>query len=246
MLPSSFAVPLSTTIMTKDNKDQTKSSTIERFVPQGGASLVDDAPGWGSEEQNQGPTCWKCQGSGWKPQKPAKRDTPPRKRIGCSVCEGSGRLQVKAKMAAMKHRPGVIRKARRRLPSGWQPLLPMAHALQEGNEVAIYRDMVMRADNGEDVVVNQEEFARFGADWEGRPAWMPGKGEELCKLNGHWRILQHAVGHRWTTDDCVTAYYAVRTAMDCFGSDKAIALRYLDLGTVRASFECFAFPWSLY
>uniref|UniRef100_A0A7S3LRV1 Methyltransferase small domain-containing protein n=1 Tax=Aplanochytrium stocchinoi TaxID=215587 RepID=A0A7S3LRV1_9STRA len=33
-------------------------------------------------------------------------------------------------------------------------------------------------------------------------------GEELCSLVGHWRIFQQIGGHRWSTDDLVTAWYA--------------------------------------
>ena len=36
----------------------------------------------------------------------------------------------------------------------------------------------------------------------------PEAGEELCALLGHWRIFQRVGGHRWSTDDLVTAYVA--------------------------------------
>ena len=73
-------------------------STIEQFVPVGEASLVDDAPGWdgskdsgrqilfGSNNNNddnnnnssttvmeEGPTCWKCKGSGLGRRQKKKR-----------------------------------------------------------------------------------------------------------------------------------------------------------------------------
>jgi tRNA1(Val) A37 N6-methylase TrmN6 len=34
--------------------------------------------------------------------------------------------------------------------------------------------------------------------------------EDLCHLAGHWRILQRIDGHRWSLDDLVTAWFAVR------------------------------------
>jgi tRNA1(Val) A37 N6-methylase TrmN6 len=40
-------------------------------------------------------------------------------------------------------------------------------------------------------------------------AW-PGAGEDLCYLSGDWRILQRTDGHRWSLDDLVTAWFAVR------------------------------------
>lgn len=36
--------------------------------------------------------------------------------------------------------------------------------------------------------------------------FFPSQGEELCCLIGEWRIYQRYGGHRWTTDDLVTAY----------------------------------------
>jgi tRNA1Val (adenine37-N6)-methyltransferase len=43
----------------------------------------------------------------------------------------------------------------------------------------------------------------------GSAAW-PGADEDLCYLAGHWRILQRIDGHRWSLDDLVTAWFAVR------------------------------------
>lgn len=40
----------------------------------------------------------------------------------------------------------------------------------------------------------------------------PGPGEDLCYLSGDFRILQLLSGHRWSVDDLVTAYSAVRVA----------------------------------
>jgi tRNA1(Val) A37 N6-methylase TrmN6 len=40
-------------------------------------------------------------------------------------------------------------------------------------------------------------------------AW-PGADEDLCYLSGDWRILQRIDGHRWSLDDLVTAWFAVR------------------------------------
>lgn len=45
------------------------------------------------------------------------------------------------------------------------------------------------------------------------PAW-PAAGEDLCYLAGDWRILQRLDGHRWSLDDLVTAWVAVRELHD--------------------------------
>src|SRR5690606_4232492 len=44
------------------------------------------------------------------------------------------------------------------------------------------------------------------------PALWPGPGEDLCYLTGDWRIFQKLVGHRWSMDDLVTAWYALTHA----------------------------------
>jgi tRNA1(Val) A37 N6-methylase TrmN6 len=48
----------------------------------------------------------------------------------------------------------------------------------------------------------------------GAPALGPRPGEDLCYLAGEWRILQRLDGHRWSLDDLVTGWYAVRAAAE--------------------------------
>ena len=43
-----------------------------------------------------------------------------------------------------------------------------------------------------------------------QPEVWPHADEELCCLTGDWRILQRRRGHRWSLDDLVTAWFAVR------------------------------------
>lgn len=38
----------------------------------------------------------------------------------------------------------------------------------------------------------------------------PGPGEDLCCLSGDWHILQRVDGHRWSLDDLVVAWAALR------------------------------------
>ena len=40
------------------------------------------------------------------------------------------------------------------------------------------------------------------------PDLHPRKGETLCSLSGHYMIYQYTKGHRFTTDDVCTAYFA--------------------------------------
>jgi tRNA1Val (adenine37-N6)-methyltransferase len=53
---------------------------------------------------------------------------------------------------------------------------------------------------------------------------LPRDGEDLCFLTGDWRIFQKRRGHRWSLDDLVTAWAAVRAVEGCE------AARALDLG----------------
>jgi len=58
------------------------------------------------------------------------------------------------------------------------------------------------------------------------PDLLPGPGETLDHLGGEWRIFQRTGGHRFSTDDLLTAWYACRLAREA-GLD---VRRYLDLG----------------
>ncbi|MEW6486968.1 MAG: methyltransferase [Thermodesulfobacteriota bacterium] len=42
---------------------------------------------------------------------------------------------------------------------------------------------------------------------------VPGPGETLDCLSGHWRIFQLRSGHRYSTDDLLTAWYAARAVL---------------------------------
>lgn len=59
---------------------------------------------------------------------------------------------------------------------------------------------------------------------QGRADLEPAEDEDLCLLTGDWRLFQKQVGHRWSLDDLVTAWVAVRRR------DPARAIRALDLG----------------
>lgn len=200
------------------------SQPYERFVPQGRASLVEDAPGWGketheTETNTSGPACWKCRGSGAvKPKKTKGTDEQP-KNSECPVCGGRGRLTTKRKEAMGATKPGIITRGRR-CPDGWVPSGPAPHALTEKTKWSKY---VEKANQGSDVQIETEELLSDA------PNWMPQLSEELCNLVGTWRILQRVGSHRWTTDDLVTAYVASREVQS------RQAVKYLDLGTGNAS-----------
>lgn len=269
--------------------------SVERYVPRGSASLVEDAPGWApsvtpaaihdsDQKQNalgddDGPVCWKCRGSGQgakkrariskkKEQRPGESTAPSATSksqstapslssplaIPCGVCHGKGRLAAKKADVDASNRPGVIRKARTP-PPGWQASEPLAFALRDDiDDEDKWRSLVRRADDGEDIFLlsssssssDQDDAQDSLTDEKTNrrrrrppPPWLPQNGEELVKLNGGWRILQRVGGHRWTTDDCVTAYVAVRESImqqdDSNRRQQQQSMAYLDLGTGNAS-----------
>mmetsp|Transcript_7219 Transcript_7219/g.11425 ORF Transcript_7219/g.11425 Transcript_7219/m.11425 type:complete len:412 (-) Transcript_7219:1256-2491(-) len=57
----------------------------------------------------------------------------------------------------------------------------------------------------------------------------PENGEELCHLLGYWRIFQRIGGHRWSSDDLVTAWCAGNAWRKAHGSESS-PKHCLDLG----------------
>lgn len=60
----------------------------------------------------------------------------------------------------------------------------------------------------------------------GDPDLVPGPGETLDYLSGHWRIFQLKRGHRYSTDDLLTAWFAWHTLADA----GRLPRHHLDLG----------------
>ena len=218
-------------------------SAVERYVPQGPASLADDAPGWKQKDNDDenGPTCWKCKGVGKvrgsrkrKKKTKKKKDAPAAKEDyninnnkttteeppprSCPVCEGRGYL-LKRKIPP---KPGVITRGRQ----GWTPCEPLPDGMKHSSEDDWAAKLVWKA-NKERVDVEIIPETRNNVS---PPVWLPGVGEELCNLVGSWRILQRVGSHRWTTDDLVTA----RVAADQL-TQSTDSIHYLDLGTGNAS-----------
>jgi hypothetical protein len=224
------------------------AAPYERFVPQGRASLVEDAPGWGDKpvsltagssshhplttakytpspestddgSSSSGPTCWRCRGRGVRKCKPAPKELP------CSVCSGSGRLPPKRSEVMGATKPGKITRGRR-CPVGWLPAGPLPKALsstQKNGSATRWAKLAMEASTLKEDVEIQDRIADAVAvadddDVPAPPIWIPEKGEELCNLVGSWRILQRVGSHRWTTDDLVTAYVAAEEMPSLMGN----------------------------
>jgi tRNA1(Val) A37 N6-methylase TrmN6 len=227
---------------------------IERFVPSGEPSLLDDAPGWNvdgrlntNDEDFLGPICWKCRGTGTKAAtlkrgKQLNADSQVETGLeklsfnsmpACPVCQGRGRLAPKRADVEGTSKPGVITRGRNR-PTNWHPSGPTPVAMMART---LGTDLVKRATfEREDVVVPLELATEIDD-----AGWLPQAGEELCNLVGSWRILQRVGSHRWTTDDLCTAFVAT-LQLDYFvsalmekPSSLSPTMRYLDLGTGNAS-----------
>jgi tRNA1(Val) A37 N6-methylase TrmN6 len=230
----------------------TSSTAVLRFVPQGAASLLDDAPGW---EDSDGPTCWKCKGVGTTikfvkhiqvvVEKSRSLDEAPidenapvldmnsvpqhleRRQLPqpCPVCQGRGYLRKRK----IPENPGKITRGRKR-PQEWRPDGPDPIAISKDDD---WSKMVLKA--------NEDYIDMEIQNQDDGPDWLPGRGEELCNLVGTWRILQRVGSHRWTTDDIVTAWVAsstyqrpaTTTTTTTIADEPTI--NYLDLGTGNAS-----------
>jgi tRNA1Val (adenine37-N6)-methyltransferase len=171
---------MSETAATALVEDDAADPNIHRFLPTGRASLSEDAPGWGSVN-DEGPICWKCRGN-----------TKP-----CPVCRGRGRIA--SNRSQKNKRRGRITRARTPY-SDWKPSGPQPFGLSCRD--SRWADLVQLADSGSDVSIQD--------DSDGLPSWIPKQGEELCRLVGSWRILQCVGCHRWTTDDLLTAWVAAQ------------------------------------
>jgi hypothetical protein len=53
------------------------------------------------------------------------------------------------------------------------------------------------------------------------PAFQPRRGETLCSLSGHYMIYQYTKGHRFTTDDVCTAYFAYNEMKEAISGNRA-------------------------
>jgi len=62
------------------------------------------------------------------------------------------------------------------------------------------------------------------------PELAPGPGEDLCCLAGDFRIFQRRDGHRWSADDLVTAWFAIRAVRRIGATGGALPRRIVDLG----------------
>eukprot|EP00742_Colponemidia_sp_Colp-10_P011839 GILJ01013217.1.p1 GENE.GILJ01013217.1~~GILJ01013217.1.p1 ORF type:complete len:408 (+),score=17.66 GILJ01013217.1:32-1225(+) len=62
------------------------------------------------------------------------------------------------------------------------------------------------------------------------PIWQPAQGEVLCYLTGNWRIYQKVDGHRYSTDDLCTAWYAIQQVLNLQRHSEYRLARHLDIG----------------
>lgn len=241
-------------------------STIERFVPTGEYSLISDAPGWSSEtvsdnnltnnDQQHGPSCWKCKGKGVLKvkSKKKKRDIKKQKLEDdsgasvdkCNVCSGNGFLPKKKKeMISLQSQPGMITR-KRRCPKDWVCSGPTAAAITEMETMIdctkddhtmrplfLLQKAMMNDVKDEGICVSKDMF--HSKSLKSYP-WLPiNNGEQLCNLVGNWRILQKRASHRWTTDDICTAYVAIQEQRKKSIASDANVIKYLDLGCGNAS-----------
>ncbi len=242
-----------------------KMTSIERYVPTGNQSLSSDAPGWITNaernDQEGGPTCWKCKGqrevldkkafmkgknkhNAHRSDKKRKFDAenlqgeiPGETMKACPVCDGKGFIPPKKKeMSSLSSQHGMITR-KRRCPGNWKCSGPVAFAMKEANTRLAEAGSLEKPFS----ILLEATIEADGAgisvppmEYENYPWYPSNKGEQLCNLVGSWRILQRVGSHRWTTDDIVTAYIAIQETMKCWREPNR-PLRYLDLGCGNGS-----------
>lgn len=193
----------------------------------------------------RGPICWKCRGYMFRMR-------------SCTVCQGKGWIRstrlgrVDQGQDISQVSPGRITRARKTFSSAtsnhavataWDPtpyaLLPLQDCFPDSS--APWMQWMIQADEDcRDVKIDDDD-KELGQSNSPMPVWIPQPGEELCRLVGRWRILQCVRSHRWTTDDLMTAWVAVRELQVLTGemlksqATRQRQHRYLDLGTGNAS-----------
>lgn len=174
-----------------------------------------DAPGYGT---GLGPICWKCRGEKIVTKKRKRTSTNKTKTATntiaspinsttttkCTVCKGKGRLPIKTKEANAATQPGRITQLRDR-PSVW---------LTNLDQITKQRLSLQPVGNPNNI-----------------PRLAPANGEELTGLVGDFRIFQKVGGHRWSTEDLCTGYYANQICREM----NIVPHKILDLGTGLAS-----------
>jgi len=250
----------------------TTTTTLSRFIPvEEGTSLSNDAPGYyggknslNNGDNEYGPACWSCKGTGSKVKKvkisvthdendmkksKIKREKKATMTVSCTVCSGSGRIKTKKRELEGSNDLGEITRCRRCpkefVDLGCQParIATLLERKDLCNTEQTILDLFEKAKRREGEVKVSDELSD-------QVEWLPRRGEQLCNLVGHWRILQRFAGHRWTTDDLVTAYIAGnfldniicekkrgRNNNGVGGSDceKLSSIRYIDLGCGNGS-----------
>lgn len=149
-------------------------------------SLLADAPGYvGESEGELGPLCWKCcSPSRGRPAPGAAPDPGP----GLLPTGPGGRGAAKVcPVCAGKGRLLPTRKRRKQLSAPAVPPL-------------IGRPPDWTSPGPAPATPLDVTAATLGPD------------EQLVSLVGDWRIIQRRAGHRWTTDDLITAWAAVKAA----------------------------------
>ena len=150
-------------------------------------ALSGDAPGYGVR-----PVCWKCSGKGTVRKKRKKRKE---KRPSENLADGATNNSVMLMQCPVCHGVGTLQSKRKEAQ----------HALAPG----VVTSLRARPDGwkacGVLPVGNPNNHERLA----------PRVGEALTGLCGDWRIFQKVGGHRFSTDDVVTAWFASIVTNDC-------------------------------
>lgn len=143
-----------------------------------------DAPGWGPS-----PVCWKCRGSKFvsKKRKRKSKTTTPVSSTVVPSSTASSKSLISIECPVCKGAGRLALKAK------------LVDAKQRPGRITKLRQ-------------RPPGFPTLGTTPIGNPQNLPHlepqHGEELTGLVGDWRIFQKVAGHRWSTEDLCTGFYA--------------------------------------
>ena len=163
-----------------------------------------------TETKELGPVCFKCRGAGvvsrWTKVRDRSGTPPTESKETCRLCGGVGALPVK------------------RLKRKTEP--PAAAEKGQGDDATTSAHARPSSSRRR----TREDWVPPGPPPAGVVAPEPDVSDEQCALVGQWRIFQRPRGgHRWSTDDLVTAWVACDEAKPHM-PDNGAGLRTLDLG----------------
>ncbi|GBG34878.1 HemK methyltransferase family member 1 [Hondaea fermentalgiana] len=192
-----------------------QESTSPHAQNAAGAAFAADAPGWRSTEDDEdlGPICWRCKGT--KKSIVKVSVDPNENEANTADAAGNDDDNNDAKTSPQEDGEADAgeKNKKKNKKKGKKKLVEVTCRVCEGaGRIKKKRKEVLHANQAGKTSSRKRKVPD---DWvipgpASKGGVEPEAGEEVCHLLGHWRIFQRIGGHRWSTDDLVTAWVAGR------------------------------------